>query len=59
MNGGVVAESEHDPLVILLEREDLLGHVHLLGGDLLEQHVVQLGTGEQDAIITNTTEKTE
>lgn len=59
MGGSIVTETEHHSLVVLLERENLFRHMDFVWGDLSEQHVVQLGTSEQNAIIADSMQSKE
>ena len=56
MDGRVVAESQHDPLVVLLEGEDLFGHVDLVdlaGGDHMGEQAVEIGARKHQPIVSS------
>lgn len=53
VSSGVIAETQHDTLVVLLKGKDFLGHLDLFRRNLLEEHVVQLWPGKQDPIISD------
>jgi len=57
VDGRIVMESEHDPFMVLLEGEDLLGHVNFVGGNPFEQQIVQLWTREHQRLVCRSSAK--
>jgi len=56
---GIVSASDHDPIFVLLHREDFLAEVDLFFRNLGQEQVVELGTRKELVLVSEAVSLTE